>query len=85
MEGRASAHGRPQSTPLPAGIRIVDPAIHPLRVEAQGIRDSQNHELSVIQHEERLRAVAGVDRRVLTEPEDVELIDPGVVAGLCAA
>src|SRR5207247_9517807 len=41
VEGRSGAVGRPQSLALPASIRIVDASVHPLGVEAHGIRHAE--------------------------------------------
>src|SRR5689334_5320360 len=85
VPGRACAHRGPEAAALPAGVRIVDAAVHPLRVEAHRIRNAHHDELAVLQREQRFRFVARVDRRVGAESERVELIDPGVVAALGAA
>src|SRR5213593_303806 len=85
VERRPGAVGRPQPFALPAAIRIVDAAVHPLGVEAHRIGNAQVHELAVHEGEQRLVGVAGGDRDALAEPERVELIDPDVVARLGAA
>src|SRR4051794_6623711 len=46
---RAVAARAPQSTALPAGIRIVDAPVEPLGVEAHGIRDAQHDHLAVLE------------------------------------
>src|SRR5437667_1959870 len=85
MEGRSGAVGRPQSLALPASIRIVDAPIHPLRVEAHGIRDAKGDELPVHEGQQRLVGVTGGDGHVRTQAERIVLIDPGVIGGLGAA
>src|SRR5262245_7511205 len=76
VEWRAGRVGRPQPLALPATIRIVDAAIHPLGVKAQRIGHAQVDELSVHEGEQRLVGVAGGDGHVLAQAERVELIDP---------
>src|SRR6266403_4305301 len=41
----ASAVGCPQSFSLPASVWIVDPAVHPFRIESHGIRDTKHNKL----------------------------------------
>src|ERR1041384_2968498 len=76
---RAIARGDPEPAALPPRPGIVDAAVDALREEAHGIGHAQLHDLSVRERVERVGEVAGPDRRVLAEPEDVVLIDPGVV------
>jgi hypothetical protein len=64
MEGRARADRRPQSSSLPTRVRIVDPAVHPLGVEAEWIGDAQDDPLAVFEREQGLGFIAGVDRDV---------------------
>src|SRR6058998_2108649 len=85
VERRPRAVRRPQPLAFPACTRVVDAPVHPLGVEAHRIGDTQVDELAVHEGEQRLVSVAGGDRHVPAEPERVELIDPGVVAGLSAA
>ena len=85
VERRARADGRPQPLALPARLGIVDPAVHPFRVEAGRIRHAEHDPLAVLQRQQALGRVAGVDRRVRAQPGGVELIDPGVVAALGAS
>src|SRR5262249_19543598 len=70
---------------FPSAVRVINPAVHPLRVEPHRIRHAQNHPFPVLEREQSLRRIAGVDRRVPAQPERVELIDPRVVARLRAA
>src|SRR5881628_26745 len=85
VEGRSCGVGRPQPLTLPAGVRIVDAPVHPFGVEAHGVGNAKDDELPVHQGEQRLVGVPGADRHVASQPEGVELIDPGVVARLGAA
>src|SRR5579862_862327 len=54
VERRSSAPSGPDSLAFPAGLRIVDAAVHPLGEEAERIRYAQHHELSVHQSEQRI-------------------------------
>src|SRR6185437_2705200 len=81
---RAVAARRPDAARLPAAIRIVDAAVHPLGVEAHRIGHAHHHPFAVDQRKQRVVLVAGRDRHVLAEAERVVLIDPGVVARLGA-
>src|SRR3989454_7364155 len=85
VEGRSCGVGRPQPLTLPAGVRIVNTPVHPFGVEAHGVGNAKDDELPVHQGEQRLVGVPGADRHVPSQPEGVELIDPGVVACLGAA
>jgi hypothetical protein len=80
VERSSGAIRRPHRLALPAGICIVEAAIHPLGIKAHGIGHAQIDELSVHQGEERLVGVAGGDRHILAQTERVELVYPGVVA-----
>src|SRR5687768_4073868 len=84
VEGGAGADGGPETAPLPAGLRVVDPAVQPLGVEPQRVGDAQDDPLSVLEDQEPLGLVPGVDRDVLAKAERVELVHPGVVAPLAA-
>src|SRR5438045_1323851 len=85
VEGSARRDGRPEAAALPAFLRIVDAAVEPLRVVAERIRHAQHDEFAVDQREQAFVHVAGGDRHVGSEPESVELVDPGVVARLDAS
>src|SRR5712692_1671793 len=85
MERNSVAVGRPQSSPLPAGIRIVDAPIQPFGKKAHGIGDAKINELPIDESEQRLVGIAGGDGYVLAQSERVVLIHPGVVARLGAA
>src|SRR5881296_3222028 len=62
VERRPGAVGRPQPFALPASVRIIDAAVHPLGVEAHRIGNAQVHEMAVHEGEQRLAGVAGGDR-----------------------
>src|SRR3954464_2458252 len=51
VEHGALAVGRPQLLSLPAGIRIIDPAVHILGEEAHRIRHGDVHEFPVHQRQ----------------------------------
>src|SRR5579871_5744300 len=59
VERRTVAVRRPDAAALPAGIRIVDTAIHPLGEEAERIRDTHVDPLAVHPCHQRLVGVAG--------------------------
>ena len=84
VKGSPGAHGRPEALALPAAVRIVDAPIHPFCIEPQRIWDSENDPFTVLQGQQPFGRIAGVDRHVAAQPERIELIDPGVVAGLGA-
>src|SRR5688500_15461584 len=65
MEGGARADSGPEATPLPAGVRVVDAPVQPLRVEPHRIRDAEDDPLPILENEEPLGLVPGVDREVL--------------------
>src|SRR5918999_233562 len=48
VEGGAGADRVPETTPLPAGVRVVDPAVQPLGVEPHRVRDAQHDPLPVL-------------------------------------
>src|SRR6266513_1546059 len=77
--------GRPQGPSLPAGARVVDAAIEPLRVKTHGVRHAENHEFPVLERKQRVVGVAGRDRRIAAQSEGVVLIHPRVIARLGAA
>src|SRR5688572_29989961 len=81
VKRRASADGGPEAFTLPAGARIVDSAVQPLRVKTERIRNAQNDPLPVFQREQSLGSIAGVDRRIPAEAKRIELIYPRVIAG----
>src|SRR4030095_13899801 len=85
LEGCSRGVGGPEALAFPARIRVVDTTVHPLCVEAHGVGDAKDDELSVHEGEQPLVGVSGADRHVAAQAERVELIDPGVVACLGAA
>src|SRR5262244_3013028 len=85
VHGRAVAGRHPQSPALPPGLRIVDATVDALGEEAQRIRHAQLDDLSIRQGVQRIGKIAGADRNVLTQAENVVLIDPRVVRALGGA
>src|SRR5467141_4781802 len=85
VEWRPVPVGGPQTAAFPAGIRIVDAAVHPLGIEAERIRDTHVDPLAVHEGHERLVGVAGGHRYVGAETRGVELVDKGEVARFGAA
>src|SRR4029450_13531673 len=85
VEGCSRGVGGPEPLAFPPGIRVVDAPVHPLGVEAHGVGDAKDNELSVHEGEKPLIGVPGTDRDVPTQAEGIELIDPGVVGRLGAA
>src|ERR1700730_759774 len=83
----ASAVGSPQAFSLPTSLRIVDPAVHPFRVESHGIRDTKHNKLPAVgqQRKKRIISVPGGNRHVLSQSKRVELIHPIVITGLGAS
>src|SRR5688500_17294434 len=79
------AYGRPQPPPLPAGVRVVDPAIQPFSEKPKGIRYAQDDPFPILQNQQSFRQVSRIDRHVRTQAERVELIHPGVVTRLDAS
>src|ERR1051326_4811853 len=64
---------------FPAGFRIVDAPIHTLCIETHRVRDSQRHKLSVDEWKQAFRQVAGSDRYIFTETQQVEAIHKIVI------
>src|SRR5262249_21919313 len=85
VHGGAVAGGHPQSPALPPGLRIIDATVDALGEEAHRIRHAQLDDLSIRQGVQRIREIAGADRNVLTQAENVVLIDPRVVRALGSA
>ena len=54
VEGRASAPGGPDALAFPAGLRIVDAAVHPFGEEAERIGNAHDDPLAVHQREQRI-------------------------------
>src|SRR5262249_39978865 len=82
---RAVAGRHPQSPALPPGLRIIDATVDALGEKAHRIRHAQLDDLSIRQGVQRIRKIAGADRNVLTQAENVVLIDPRVVRALGGA
>ena len=76
---RAVARGHPQPLALPAGFRIIDAAVHALREEAHRVGDAELDHLAVRERVQRIREIAGADRGVLAQTEDVVLVHPRVI------
>src|SRR5580700_6952843 len=87
MKRSSRAVGSPQALSLPTSLRIVDPAVHPFRIESHGIRDAKHDKLPAVgqQRKERVISVAGGNRYVLSQSQSVELIHPIVITGLGAS
>src|SRR5260221_12426179 len=79
MLRRAVTRSHPQRTALPAGLRVVDAAFEPLGEKAHRIGDAQFDEFAVHQRVQGIRLVAGFERHIGAEPEDVVLVDPDVI------
>src|SRR5438067_12316450 len=62
VKRRSRAHGGPESLTFPSSLRIIDAAVHPLRIEARRIRHAQHDPLAILQHEQTLRGISRVDR-----------------------
>src|SRR5215472_12743995 len=78
MLRRAVARGGPQRAALPAGVRIVDAAFEPFAEKPHRIGYAQFDKMAVDERVQRIRLVAGFERHVWPEPQDVEPIDPDV-------
>src|SRR6185503_18885374 len=81
---RAIAGCRPQAAALPSGVRIVDAAVEPLRVEAHRIRHAQDDHLAVLEGDQPVVLVTGRHGNVRAQARGVVLIDPAVIARLGA-
>src|SRR6266478_8589048 len=85
LEPRGSvAAAGPQSSALPAGIRVIDASIEALGIEAKRIGHAQRNHLAVLERNQAVVEVAGRHRHVIAQPERVVLVDPAVVARLGA-
>jgi len=69
VKGGARADARPEPASFPADVRIVDPAVHPLRIEAERVWDAKNHPFTVLQEQQPLGFVARVDGHVPPKPK----------------
>src|SRR6478672_12599819 len=79
MEHGARAERRPQSAALPAGILVVDAAVHVLGEEAHWVRYPQIDQLAARERQERLAAIGRSDRHVWPEPQRIVAINPYVI------
>src|SRR5262245_45230838 len=80
MERRAVAGRRPDAAALPAGVRVIDAAVHGFGIEAHRVRHHEVDHLAVLERDDRLVLVAGGERHVRAQPKRVVLVDPGIVA-----
>src|SRR5262249_16717337 len=74
----------PQTAAFPARAGVVDAPVQPLDVEAERVRDAQQDHLAVLERHDAVLKVRGRHRHVLAEAERIVLVDPAVIAGLCA-
>ena len=73
MEWRSGAYRCPDPFALPAGLRIVNPAIHPFGVEPRRIRNAEDHPFPILEGQQSFGRVARVDRRVFPTPHTTRL------------
>jgi hypothetical protein len=85
MKRSARTDGSPEPAPFPAGVGIVDPAVHPFGIETQRVRHTQFYPLTVFQREQSFRFVAGIDGNIFAQSQRIELIDPCIIARLGTA
>jgi hypothetical protein len=85
VEGGAVARGHPQAAALPADIRVVDAAVDPLGEEPHRVGHAQFDNLAADQHAQGIGLIAGGDRHIGAEPQNVVLVDPGVIGVLLGA
>ena len=85
MEHCPRSRGGPQRLAFPAGVRIVDAAIHIFWEEAAGVWDTEGNELAIDQGVNGIAQITHRNRHIAPETECVEPIDPGVVARLAAS
>src|SRR6185437_3725406 len=76
--------GRPKTLPFPAGLRIVDPAIHPFREEPKGVGHAENDELSIYQRQQCVFSISRRNRHIGAKPKCIELVHPIVITRLSA-
>ncbi len=79
MLRRAVARGRPQGSPLPAGVRIVNAAFETFGEKAHRVGDAQFDNLATDQRVQRVRLVAGFERHIGAKAQNVVLVDPDVI------
>src|SRR5688500_8389319 len=85
MIGRSAGVGRPHSSSLPAGLRIIDASIQALSMKTHRVGDAKRYELFVDERLERIGKIPGGERHVFAQPESVVLIYPAIVARLGTA
>ena len=73
VEGRPGTVGRPETLSLPAGVGVINPAVHPLGVEPERIGNPENDPFPILQGEQPFRPVARVDGYVFTQAQRVKL------------
>src|SRR5689334_21217307 len=80
MPHHLAAVGRPEAAALPAGLRVVDAAVHTLGMEAHRIRHAQEHCLAVGHRRlQRVGIVAEAEGHVVAKAARVELVHERVV------
>src|SRR5258708_36813586 len=68
VEHRARARHGPRAFAFPAGVRVVDAAVHELVIETERIRDKQRYHLAAHCAEQRLAANALPVRNISDQP-----------------
>src|SRR5258708_19600913 len=76
VEHRAGPRRRPQALALPAGVGIVDAAIHVLGEEAERVGHPQVDELAVDDPHQRFAPVRLGARHAVPNPTRLEPVDP---------
>src|SRR5689334_18434775 len=76
--------GRPQTATLPTDTGIVDPTVEAFGVKAQWIRHPQQDHLAILEGDQAIIEITGRHWHVLAEAKCIVLIDPAIVARLCA-
>src|SRR6202008_2619985 len=82
--GRAFAVRAPKPAAFPAAVRIVDPPVKALGIEAERIGNPDRDHLAVLQRHEAITEIGGGYWDVLAKSGRVVLVDPGVIARLGA-
>jgi hypothetical protein len=82
VEGGAVARGHPQAAALPADIRVVDAAFEALLEGPHRVGHAQFDNLAADQRAQGIGLIAGGDRHIGAEPQNVVLVDPGVIGVL---
>ena len=75
----ARAPRSPHAFAFPAGLRVVDAAIHTLREEAERVRNTHHDELAVHERDQGIGSVSGDDGDILAKPQRVERVHPIVI------